>query len=235
MMKFILPVILFVLLLVSPEDSRAEKNYRVVVFGDGITSGYQLQQQDAFPAKLEQKLRAAGYDHLQVINLGNDTITTAEATTKTDEVNAQLPDVVIVQLGYNDTKRGVIASAIASNLNTILSNIQQSGAYVILVGVPAASSNDPNYANDVQSNFYTLAANHKIALYPSALEGIADNPELTMADGRHPNTAGVDIMVNGILPLVDTGLRWRYELYEHERKEMLRTGAITAPPEPQQP
>lgn len=53
-----------------------------------------------------------------------------------------------------------------------------------------------------------------------------------MADGKHPNAAGVEIMVNGLLPFVDTGLRWRYEVYKQEIDQMKKEQGITALPPP---
>lgn len=124
-MRIYLPAILFLFLFLSPEDSWAEKNYRVVVFGDSIISGFQLQPQESFPAKLEQRLRASGYDHLEVINLSKDNLSSANAIAQTDLVAQKLPDVIILQLGFNDTARGVLASAIHYNLNTIIYELKK--------------------------------------------------------------------------------------------------------------
>jgi len=231
-MRIYLPAILFLFLFLSPEDSWAEKNYRVVVFGDSIISGFQFQPQESFPAKLEQRLRASGYDHLEVINLSKDNLSSANAIAQTDLVAQKLPDVIILQLGFNDTARGVLASAIHYNLNTIIYELKKTGAYLILVGSPASNSREEGYDREVETNFYNLATSNNIPLYPSALEGIINNPELTMADGKHPNAAGVEIMVNGLLPFVDTGLRWRYEVYKQEIDQMKKEQGITALPPP---
>lgn len=225
-------LILGLFILSSPVDSWAEKNYRVVVFGDSITSGYQLQQQEAFPARLEQKLHAAGYDHLDVINMGKENASTSSAVMETDGVAEKLPDVIIVQLGFNDAKRGVVSSAINYNLNLIISALKNTGAYIILVGVPAPESSEERYRYEIGEIFSRIAIAHKITLYPSALEGIDNDPRLTMADGKHPNTAGVEVMVNGILPLVDTGLRWRYEVYEQELQQSRKEQGIVPLPPP---
>ena len=231
-MHIYLSIILSLFFMLSPQESWAEKKYRIIVFGDGIISGYQLQSQEAFPAKLEQRLRAAGYDHLEVISLGNDNLSSANAIAETERVVEKLPDVIIIQLGYNDTVRGVLPSAINYSLNTIISDLKKTRAYIILVGTPAANNSDENYAHNIETNFYTLASTHNVPLYPSALEGIINNTELTMADGKHPNAAGVEVMVNGLLPFVDTGLRWRYEIYQQDLEQMKKEQGITDLPPP---
>src|SRR5215467_13009051 len=49
-----------------PEDSSRPK---IVVLGDSLTAGLGLAQSDAYPALVEQKVRAAGYDW-DVVNAG---------------------------------------------------------------------------------------------------------------------------------------------------------------------
>lgn len=229
-MRILVVFTLFVLLVTSPEISRAEKVYRVVVYGDSITSGYQLQPQDSFPARLEKKILSNGYEGVTVINLSREDATTASATATTDQVLQTLPDVIIVQLGYNDARRGVLASAVAHNLKNIIIELKKSGAYIIVMGTPAPDGSADAYKNQIMNNYYEVSGNESVALYPSAVEGIAHNPALTLADGIHPNTAGVEMMVDGVFPLVDLGLRWRYEVYVQQQQQSLAAKPPGLPP-----
>ncbi len=230
-MRIIITLTLFAFLALSPENSWAEKIYRVVVFGDSLTSGYQLQQQDAFPARLEQRLRAAGYEKIEVINMSKPNASTASATADVDLVVQKLPDVVVIELGFNDTKRGVVSSAIANNLNNMVETFKRAGAYVVLMGIEPPAAMGEDYTREVTSYFASVASARGIALYPSTLEGILNNYALTLADGIHPNSAGVDVMVEGVLPIVDVGLRWRYEVYLHEAEqaERIRRAGVAVP------
>jgi acyl-CoA thioesterase-1 len=228
-MRIQLALILFVFLLISPHNSWADKTYRIVVFGDSITGGYQLQPQDAFPARLERKIRAAGYDNVSVVNLSDNNGTTASATTQTDKVLAEMADVIIVQLGYNDVKRGVVSSATYFNLNTILNALKPSGAYVILAGIPAPEGAAEYYKQEIEANFSKAASFNQVPLVHNILQGIANDPTMTLADGRHPNTAGVEAMVESIFPIVDTGMRWRYEVYMQQLQNSQRMQAPTLP------
>ena len=228
-MQLRIALTLFALMIASPENSWAEKIYRVVIFGDSITAGYQLQPQDAFPARLESKLRAAGYENVEVINMSKPNASTASATAESSAVGAKLPDVIILELGFNDSKRGVLASAIASNLNTIIADFKHTGAYIIFMGIDPPSGANLDYAEEVSAYYHSITGATSIAFLPSALEGVKDNAALTLADGMHPNSAGVDVLVEKILPYVDNGLRWRYEVYLHELEQAdkaKRSGAV---------
>lgn len=222
-MQVFFAFILAFFLMACPQNSWAEKVYHVVVFGDGITSGYQLQPQDAFPAQLEKKIRQAGYDQVKVFSLGDSSWTSAEATTHLQEVIDALPDVIIIQFGYNDSKRGVVAEATRSNLNIIVNGLKKTNAYIILAGTPAPEGVADSYRQAVEGNYYDIAGAAAVPLVPNILEGVANYPTMTMADGRHPNTVGVETMVENVFPFVDTGLRWRYDVYLHEINEERKT------------
>jgi acyl-CoA thioesterase-1 len=42
-----------------------------------------------------------------------------------------------------------------------------------------------------------------VVFYPFFLEGVATDARLNLGDGIHPNQAGVDVIVQGILPHVE--------------------------------
>ena len=51
------------------------------------------------------------------------------------------------------------------------------------------------------------AAKHRVPLYPFILDGVASNADLIQDDGEHPNPQGVRVMVERMLPAVETALR----------------------------
>ena len=58
------------------------------------------------------------------------------------------------------------------------------------------------YTDEFDAIYPELAQKHKVALYPFFLEGVAMEPSLNLADGMHPNTAGIEVIVRGVLPIV---------------------------------
>ena len=228
-MKNLIASILCALWLLSPANSWAGKSYRVAVFADGVMGGYQLQEQDTFAAKLKKKIQAAGYDQIEVFNVSTFGTTTASATDDVDQVTALRPDVVIVQLGFNDAKRGVVTSAIGSSLNSIIARVKETGAYIILAGIRAPAGTEENYARAIEETYHNAAESNSVPLYPNVMEGIAEHPSLTLADGMHPNTVGVEYMVEALFPLVDVGLRWRYEVFQQEMQNNKQGQGVVAP------
>lgn len=232
-MKPYLSTVLAFLILLTSHAAYADKSYRVVILGDSLTAGQQVQAEDAISAKLARKIREVGYGSVSVVNLSKPDATTSSAMKDVDLVKGQLPDVVILVLGINDIMQGTSAQAIHGNIARIVTSLRSLNAYILLVGVPAPAETGQAYQYDVQRAYYALAKDFSLPFYYSALAGIEGNPEYTMADGMHPNSQGIDIMVEGLFPFVDAGLRWRYEVFLHDqevqRQRMMGGAALSFP------
>src|SRR5439155_16116809 len=69
----------------------------IVAFGDSLTAGLGVAPDEAYPARLEERLRREGYPY-RVVNAGVSGDTTAGALRRVDWVLRAHPDVVIVAL-----------------------------------------------------------------------------------------------------------------------------------------
>ena len=187
-------------LALSANDSVFSK-VRVVVLGDSLVAGYGLPLDQAFPARLEAALRGAGHS-VDVINAGVSGDTSAGGLARLDWMLADNPQLVIVELGANDALRGLDPRQTASNLDAIVKRLQQAKVTVILAGMKAPRNLGADYVAAFDRIYPELAARHKVALYPFFLDGVAGDPRLNLVDGIHPNAAGVERIVAGILPMV---------------------------------
>ena len=73
---------------------------------------------------------------------------------------------------------------------------------MLLAGMLAPPNLGPDYGKAFNAIYPELAAKHGVPLYPFFLDGVAADPALNQADGIHPNAAGVDVIVERILPRV---------------------------------
>ena len=62
------------------------------------------------------------------------------------------------------------------------------------------------YATEFNAIYPDLAKAFAVPLYPFFLQGVAGDARLNQADGIHPTTEGVDIIVRAILPTVEAFL-----------------------------
>jgi len=177
------------------------KPTEILVFGDSIAAGFGLPQQEAFPARLEAKLRADGLS-VHVINAGVSGDTTADGLARLDWSLAEKPDLVILELGANDALRGLDPAAVRANLDKLIGKIEASGAKLLLAGMQAPSNWGEQYQQAFNGIYAELAEAHGIPLYPFVLDGVALDPKLNQPDGLHPNERGVAIIVEHIAPYV---------------------------------
>ncbi len=179
---------------------------RIVAFGDSLSAGYQLPADAAFPAVLERALRRDGFD-VRVDNAAVSGDTTQGGVERLDWSVPEGTDLAIVELGANDMLRGVDTAVTAKNLDAIVAGLQNRKVHVLLAGMIASVELDPAYRGRFAAIFPSLAKRYGVPLYPFFLAGIIGHPELHLADGMHPNAAGVAVIVTNILPDVETALR----------------------------
>jgi acyl-CoA thioesterase-1 len=187
----------------GPEPGRT---LRVTVFGDSLTEGYGLRAAQAFPACLERRLRAEGFD-VAVDNAGVSGDTTAMGLARLDWSIPGTPDGVILELGANDGLRGLPLPEIEANLEAIIARLTARGIPVMLAGMKAILNMGPDYGREFAALYARLAARHGLVFYPFFLEGVAGVASFTQPDGLHPNAAGTEEVARRVLPTVGQFLR----------------------------
>ena len=176
--------------------------YRIVGFGDSLMAGYQLDPGQSFPEKLEAALTARGHD-VVIANAGVSGDTSSGGLSRLDWSVPDGTGLVILELGANDMLRGISPDITEKNLDAMLARLQARNIAVLLAGMRAAPNLGPDYQEAFDGLYPRLAEAHGVPFYPFFLDGVAGNAALNQADGMHPNAAGVDLIVEHILPAVE--------------------------------
>ncbi len=188
-----------VLLPLVAGPARAEA-FRLLAFGDSLIHGYGLAAGQTLPERLEAALRARGHA-VEVINGGNSGDTTASGRARLDwALGMGRIDLALVAFGGNDALRGLDPAVTYDNLDAILTRLAAVGLPVLLAGMLAPRNLGADYAAEFDAVFPRLAASHGVAFYPFLLEGVALDPALNQDDGIHPNAAGVEVIVERLVP-----------------------------------
>jgi acyl-CoA thioesterase-1 len=185
---------------------RARAEGVVVVLGDSLTAGLGVAADEAFPARLQARLRAEGYDY-RVVNAGVSGDTTAGGLRRVDWVLRAKPDVVVVALGANDGLRGLSPQAMQANLEAIVGRLQTAGARVLLAGMRLPPNYGAAYTKEFQAVFPEVARRAKVPLMPFLLDGVAADPRLNQPDGIHPTVAGQQLIADRLWPYLRPLLR----------------------------
>lgn len=183
----------------------AAADCRIAVLGDSLAAGYEVALDDAFPVQLEAALHAAGVP-CAVLNAGVSGDTTAGGLARLDWVLGDQPSHLLVELGGNDALRAIPVETVTANLAAIIERAQTAGVQVMLAGMQAPPNLGARYTDAFAAVFPELAERYAVPLYPFFLDGAIQDPALMAADGIHPNSGGVAVIVERILPHILTWL-----------------------------
>jgi acyl-CoA thioesterase-1 len=169
----------------------------IACFGDSLTAGYGLAEDEAWPAVLGRARPA-----WTVLNAGVSGDTSGAALRRVGWMLKARPDVVVIALGANDGLRGLPLERLEANLADIISRVQAAGARPVLAGMRLPTNLGADYRDAFAAIYPRLAQRFAIPLLPFLLEGVAMVPDLNQADAIHPNAAGH----RAIAALVETTL-----------------------------
>jgi len=183
----------------APAAAIDDPPVRIVALGDSLTTGLGLPREAAFPAHLQAALRARGAA-VEIADAGVSGDTASGGLARVDWSVPEGTDAVILELGANDALRGVDPGVTRAALENTLRRLEERHIAVLLAGMRAPPNMGADYVRAFDAIFPELAAAHDVVFYPFFLDGVAADRTLNQPDGLHPTAAGVDVIVERILP-----------------------------------
>lgn len=196
------PIFFFALCAAAPAP-------RTVVFlGDSITAGYDLDPGQAFPALVQKKVDARGWN-FRVINAGQSGDTTAGGLSRLEWLLKNRVDVMVLELGANDGVRGLPLENTKKNLQTIIDRTKERypDAKIVIAGMKLPPNMGTEYGRRFENIFRELAKKNRAVLIPFILDGVAAVPELNLPDGVHPTAQGHEVIAANVWKTLEPILR----------------------------
>jgi acyl-CoA thioesterase I len=181
----------------TPATSSSPSRPRIVVLGDSLTAGLGLPESEAYPALLQKKMDAEGYE-FQIVNAGVSGDTTAGGLRRLDWALDGDVKILIVALGANDGLRGLAVDEMQKNLAAIIERARKRGVMVLLAGMEAPPNYGQEYTVKFRQVYRDLARTHSVTLVPFLLDGVAGQARLNQGDGIHPNAEGARLITETI-------------------------------------
>jgi acyl-CoA thioesterase-1 len=178
----------------------------LVGFGDSLMAGYQLPPGDGFPEKLQAALKAKGLD-VAITNAGVSGDTSTGGLARIDWSVPDGTSGVILELGANDALRGIPPEETEKNLDAMITRLKERGIAVLLAGMMSPPNMGADYAARFNPIYEKMAQKHDVPLYAFFLDGVVMDASLKLEDGMHPNSKGVDVMVQKMEPAVTNFIR----------------------------
>ncbi|MEQ1609210.1 MAG: arylesterase [Hyphomonadaceae bacterium] len=170
----------------------------IVMLGDSLTAGYELNDDEALPVVVERVLAARGVS-ATFVNAGVSGDTTADALNRYDwSVRDAEPDLLVIALGANDFLLSLPPERPKKNLTAILDRAKADGLPAALIGVAIPDIDlDPRDAA-YAAIFPELAKQYGVPYQPNFMAPVAGKSGLLMDDGLHPTAKGVEAMAEGV-------------------------------------
>lgn len=203
----ILKVTTFLLVLFFAATAAAQGTKTILFFGDSITAGYGIDEEDAFPAHIQRKIDEKGLNY-RVVNAGLSGETSAGGLRRVDWILQQHIDLFVLELGGNDGLRGINPESTKENLAGIMDKVSDKypDAIIILTGMEAPPNMGSDYTERFRQIYAELYEEFDVVFMPFILDGVAGEPDLNLADGIHPTEEGHKIVAenlwNYLLPVL---------------------------------
>ena len=182
----------------------------IVALGDSLTAGFGLSRNQAWPALIGEKMRAAGYD-FEIVNAGSSGDTTTGGLRRLPALLRahRKIDIFVLELGINDVFRGVEIGQIRDNLQAIINQTraQHPEAAIVVAGMQLPGYSSEDYVSEFGSMFASLAQKNRVTLIPFFLEGVAGDPALNQWDRVHPNAAGQRVLAGNVWRVLEPMIR----------------------------
>ena len=189
----------FVFIYLLSYTSAEAQQQTILFFGDSITAGYGLDEEQAFPALIQQKIDSLGAEH-KVVNAGLSGETTAGGARRVDWILRQEIDIFVLGLGGNDGLRGIDPANTKENIETIITKVKAKSPdiEIVLAGMEAPPNLGDQYTERFRQLFSDVAEQHELTFIPFLLEDVAGIRELNQPDGIHPTAEGQQIIADNI-------------------------------------
>ena len=178
----------------------------IVAFGDSLTQGYGLIDEEGFVPQLRAWLEAQG-QAVRVVNAGVSGDTSAGGLSRAEWTLT--PDIhgMILALGGNDVLRGLDPAVTRGNIEGILKAAQAADIPVLLVGMQAPGNYGPEFKAEFEAIWPELAEAYGALYFESFFKGLGDGDlaaaqQYFQPDGIHPNAEGVGLIVDEMGPAV---------------------------------
>jgi len=180
-------------------NDKEEKKKTILFFGDSLSAGYGVNEDECFPGLIGQRIDSLGLAY-NVVNAGLSGETTAGGAARIDWILKQPIDIFILELGGNDGLRGIKPASSYENLQSIIEKTKTKYPQVkiIIAGMMAPPNMGEDFTTKFRNIFPKIAKENNAELIPFLLENVGGIPSLNQPDGIHPTPEGHQIVAENV-------------------------------------
>lgn len=180
----------------------AQLPHTVLLVGDSLSSAHRIPAEAGWVNLLQQRVNAASTTPPKIINASRGGKTLIDALKELPSlIAAHHPQLVILELGANDAILGASRQDLEKSMLQLIDMAQASGAKVAVLGFRIPPKLDKDHCADMLADIYLKIQHEKhVALLPSLMAGISNQPTLLLDDGVHPTADAQKLMLDNAWP-----------------------------------
>lgn len=180
---------------------------KLLIVGDSLSSGYGLAAGENWVNKLDARLKKSA-PAWQVINasVSGDTLQNG-LQRLVPALQRHRPAGVLIELGGNDALRGASPETIRQNLQAMVQQARENGAWVALLEPPVLPNYGQAYGAAVARVYRDIARAQQVTLVPCFVCKVGVDPRLMQPDRIHPNELAQTRMLDTVWPFIQPKLR----------------------------
>lgn len=169
--------------------------------GDSLSAAYGMPLEKGWVHLTQKRMQSRA----RFVNASISAETTAGAAHNLPGLlQKHRPQIVILEIGANDGRRGHPPAAIFMNLAAMIERSLEAGSAVVLAGIDIPSNYGPAYREAFRSVYPKLAADYDIAFIASLFDEIYSRPDLLQDDRLHPNEKAQILIADRIFESLNT-------------------------------
>jgi acyl-CoA thioesterase-1 len=170
----------------------------LLIVGDSLSSAHNISINASWTSLLKARLHEQN-SLIKIINISESGDTTQNGINKLPKaLKTYQPKWVLIELGGNDSLRGLMLSNTKQNLNTLIKMSQTSGAKVMIMSMTLPPNYGATYIKAFEAIYQQLATERNIPLAPFLLEKVVLNPPLMQEDGIHPTEEAQPVILETV-------------------------------------
>ncbi|MBS9524302.1 arylesterase [Litoribacter alkaliphilus] len=181
------------------ERTIKEERKTILFFGNSLTAGYGIDEDEAFPGLIQNKIDSLDLPY-KVINGGLSGETSASGINRLEWFLEEEPSIFVLELGGNDGLRGIAVEETRKNLETMIEMVRKKypDTRILLAGMQIPPNMGREYAANFELMYKEIAVEKNVKLIPFLLEGVGGVRGLNLPDGIHPTEEGHRIVAETV-------------------------------------
>ena len=192
---------------VLANNTQIPQEIQILVLGDSLSAEYGLERGTGWVSLLEKKINSSTNSvafkiPTTIVNASMSGETTSGGRSRLSLLLVKFhPKVLIIELGANDSLRGLPTESTRANLEAMVQTAIAKKCKILLIGNLAPANYGTHFNDDLTGMYKSVAKKNHVPLVPFMLRGVADVPNasaLFQADQLHPLAEAHPTILNNI-------------------------------------